>query len=354
MQGRPLKIGEKKAAAKPLSRFAAAEPPSRFAGQGPRETASPTQTAEIGAAGKGPAKQASPEDAARPPKYVVAAKGLSGAAKPSSHFAAAKPPSRFAGQGPRETAPPTQTAEIGAAGKGSAEQSPESAAGDAEKETPPGTETSVHMKESREIPQTVPPEEAENQQNPNGGPCVQAQPAALIPAKRIVVSSMESYLYFGRLINGLREGRGRTQSADGKTAYEGGYRADLREGFGVYYYKSGRLCYAGGWKRNLRDGMGVAFGSRDGSIFVGRWKDGVATGRGSAFDMDGNLTYTGEWKNGRRHGRGTEYRKGRVTRTGLWREDVFVSGYARTDAPPEPGKSGNSEEESTAPRRPVK
>ncbi len=157
----------------------------------------------------------------------------------------------------------------------------------------------------------------------------------LIPAKRIVVSSMESYLYFGKLLDGLRQGPGRTQMENGHTAYEGGYLDDKREGFGVYYYKSGKICYAGGWKRNLRNGLGVAFGSRDGSIFVGHWKDGAATGMGSEFDMVGNLVYTGGWKDGRRDGLGTEYRSGRVFRTGKWCEDRFCPGYGRLG--PEPG-----------------
>ena len=155
----------------------------------------------------------------------------------------------------------------------------------------------------------------------------------LIPAKRIVVSEAESYLYFGELIGGLRERQGRTQMANGHTAYEGGYLDDLRDGFGVYYYKSGRLCYAGNWKRNLRDGLGVAFGSADGSVFVGRWKDGIPTGRGTAFDMEGNLLYSGEWKDGRRHGRGTEYRCGRAVRSGEWRDGRFASGWVRTVGP---------------------
>ncbi len=150
----------------------------------------------------------------------------------------------------------------------------------------------------------------------------------LIPAKRIVITSKESYLYFGELINGLRSGRGRTQMGNGRTAYEGGYRKDKRDGFGVYYYKSGRLCYAGGWKQNLRDGMGVAFGADDGSVFVGHWERGIPTGRGSAFDMEGNLIYTGDWKNGRRDGYGTEYSGGRILRTGQWRGGEFYAGYS--------------------------
>lgn len=162
-------------------------------------------------------------------------------------------------------------------------------------------------------------------------PAADLKAGSLIPARRIIVSSMESYLYFGKLIDGLRQGQGRTQMENGHTAYEGGYLNDKRDGFGVYYYKSGKICYVGGWKQNLRSGMGVAFGSGDGSIFVGHWKDGAATGLGSEFDMLGNLTYTGGWKEGRRHGLGTEYRDGCVFRTGQWYEDKFCSGYGRVE-----------------------
>ena len=86
-------------------------------------------------------------------------------------------------------------------------------------------------------------------------------------AKRIVISAEESYLYFGKVIDGLRQGRGRTQMQDGCTAYEGDYINDKRDGFGAYYYKSGKVCYVGDWKANKRDGIGVAYSSRDGSLF---------------------------------------------------------------------------------------
>ncbi len=176
-------------------------------------------------------------------------------------------------------------------------------------------------------------------------------------SKRIVVSEEESYLYFGRLIHGLRQGRGRTEMENGFTAYDGYYRDDKRDGFGAYYYKSGQICYVGDWKENQRDGIGVSYtphgenihvgrwsedkpvgkgaifdgdgnlsfagkienGMRqgvgisykveDGTIFVGKWKDNVPTGKGSEFDGDGNLIYTGMWKDGKRHGFGTEYNK---------------------------------------------
>lgn len=203
-------------------------------------------------------------------------------------------------------------------------------------------------------------------------------------AKRIVVSEEESYLYFGKLIDGLRQGRGRTEMENGYTVYEGNYRHDKRDGFGAYYYKSGQICYIGDWKDNKRDGVGVSYtphgetihvgkwsedtpvgtgaifdsdgnlsfagriehGLRqgagvsyhadDGAIFVGKWKDNIPTGKGSEFDRDGNLIYTGMWKDGKRHGSGTEYDKeGNVIFTGEWENDQYLDGvlYQKIEQP---------------------
>lgn len=203
----------------------------------------------------------------------------------------------------------------------------------------------------------------------------QAAVKSISAAKRIVVSEEESYLYFGKLIDGLRQGRGRTEMENGYTVYEGNYRDDKRDGFGAYYYKSGQICYIGDWKENKRDGVGVSYtphgdtihvgkwrddapagtgaifdsdgnlsfagrieqGLRqgvgisyhtdDGAIFVGKWKDNIPTGKGSEFDREGNLIYTGMWKDGKRHGFGTEYDKeGNVIFTGEWENDQYADG----------------------------
>ena len=194
-------------------------------------------------------------------------------------------------------------------------------------------------------------------------------------AKCIVISAQESYLYFGQIIEGLRQGRGRTQMENGVTAYEGDYRDDKRDGFGTYYYKCGKICYVGEWKENHRDGVGVSFRAADstihvgqwendkpigtgsifdrdgnlryagriengerqgagvayhaqeGTVFVGKWHNNIPTGEGSAFDRDGNLIYTGMWQNGKRHGQGTEYSPdGGIVFKGEWHEDSYFEG----------------------------
>ena len=71
-------------------------------------------------------------------------------------------------------------------------------------------------------------------------PTLEASAVKHMPVSKriVVVSEEESYLYFGRLIDGLRQGRG--QNRNGKrilppmTAITGD---DKRDGFGAYYYK---------------------------------------------------------------------------------------------------------------------
>lgn len=154
-------------------------------------------------------------------------------------------------------------------------------------------------------------------------PHIAPQPDALYPDKRIQVSDMEYYLYFGPLQDGKRQGRGRTQMENGRTAYEGVFADDKRDGFGTYYYKSGRLCYAGNWQQNQRSGLGASFSARDGSLFVGQWENNTPTGRGAAFDGEGTLSYYGMWLDGRRDGHGTEYFNGKVLYEGSWRNDCY-------------------------------
>lgn len=182
------------------------------------------------------------------------------------------------------------------------------------------------------------------------------------------------YRYTGGMVNGLRDGRGRTEQENGLTAYDGEYVAGQRDGFGSLYYKNGALCYAGNWKDNHRHGLGVSFRSDDQSVHVGKWENGERTGmdflfdkdgrlcvirnskdgkeepktifcidnsgtvisglevdpedgRGNEFDEEGRLLYTGFHKNGLREGEGTSfYLDGRVEFTGQWRDGRFFDG----------------------------
>ena len=150
-------------------------------------------------------------------------------------------------------------------------------------------------------------------------------PYAIQGKMRIDVAPGESYYYYGNVIDGKRQGRGRTIMQNGCTAYEGTYETDKREGFGVYYYKTGRLCYAGNWKANKRHGTGVAFRPHDGTIQVGRWEEDLPVGMGSRFDSNGILLFSGRWENGKRQGAGVTYhaQDGRIF-VGQWKDDVLT------------------------------
>ncbi|MBD9120696.1 MAG: hypothetical protein EGQ04_01155 [Ruminococcaceae bacterium] len=77
-------------------------------------------------------------------------------------------------------------------------------------------------------------------------------------ADLIINSGNEKYCYYGDINDDcMRDGYGRTEMSNGKTAYEGNYKNNKRNGFGSFYYKNGGLCYTGEWKDNKRNGFGV-------------------------------------------------------------------------------------------------
>lgn len=129
-------------------------------------------------------------------------------------------------------------------------------------------------------------------------------------ADLIINSGGERYLYYGELNeNSLRDGYGRTEMDNGKTAYEGNYKNNRRNGFGSYYYKDGGLCYTGEWKNNKRNGFGLGVRSSDGSYHAGGWTDNKPNGMGVRFDKYGNLSYVSNFKDGKETGLCVEFRE---------------------------------------------
>lgn len=151
-----------------------------------------------------------------------------------------------------------------------------------------------------ENPEPEPASEPEPQENP-------ANPDAIAP-DLIINSGGERYLYFGQIDDKLtREGYGRTQMENGRTAYEGEYHKNKRYGYGSFYYRDGGLCYTGEWKNNKRSGFGMGIRSSDGSYHVGSWDDNKPNGFGARFDKYGNLSYVSNFKDGREVGLSVEY-----------------------------------------------
>lgn len=126
----------------------------------------------------------------------------------------------------------------------------------------------------------------------------------------IINSGNEKYCYYGDINDDcMRDGYGRTEMSNGKTAYEGNYKNNKRNGFGSFYYKNGGLCYTGEWKDNKRNGFGVGVRSSDGSFHAGTWSNNKPEGVGARFDKYGKLSYIANFKNGKESGLCVEYRE---------------------------------------------
>lgn len=129
-------------------------------------------------------------------------------------------------------------------------------------------------------------------------------------ADLIINSGNEKYCYYGDINDDcMRDGYGRTEMSNGKTAYEGNYKNNKRNGFGSFYYKNGGLCYTGEWKDNKRNGFGVGVRSSDGSFHAGTWSNNKPEGVGARFDKYGKLSYIANFKNGKESGLCVKYRE---------------------------------------------
>jgi hypothetical protein len=138
-------------------------------------------------------------------------------------------------------------------------------------------------------------------------PVVQENPDAISP-DLIINSGGERYIYFGEIDDDYaREGYGRTQMENGRTAYEGNYHKNKRNGFGSFYYRDGGLCYCGEWKENKRNGFGLGLRSSDGSYHAGNWQDNKPEGLGVRFDKYGKLSYVSNFKDGKEKGLAVEF-----------------------------------------------
>lgn len=195
------------------------------------------------------------------------------------------------------------------------------------------------------------------------------------PVKTQIIAAGEEYNYTGKMLDGKREGRGRTDQQNGLTAFDGEYIDNKKDGFGASYCKNGDMSYVGGWKEDCKDGIGVSFrkddhavhiakwnmgkpdthttlidsdgnlkfsgrivdGKKQGAgisyrkaddtVLVGKYTDGCADSYASLFDSDGCLIYTGQWKDGKRNGTGTEFDKnGQIVYSGEWKDDKYLNG----------------------------
>ncbi len=142
---------------------------------------------------------------------------------------------------------------------------------------------------------------------------------------KIIHDENTEFNYYGSLDdNGNRSGYGRTETSQGKTAYEGEYKDDMRNGFGSFYYKDGSINYIGDWKNNLRDGRGVGFRSSDSQVHVGKWKDNIPDDIGVRFDKDGNFISLNHYLMGNKDGVGISFDSNGNLVISKWRNNTEV------------------------------
>ena len=145
-------------------------------------------------------------------------------------------------------------------------------------------------------------------------------------ADSVIKTRQGDYSYYGGLDeNGKREGRGRTVTPDGLTAYDGEYSDDKRHGFGVCYYKDGSANYIGDWETGNRSGKGVGFRRSDGTMHAGKWNNNMPDGFGARFDKNGDFLDVCTYVDGKRSGKSVSFDEDGNVVIRLWRDGEIVS-----------------------------
>ena len=140
------------------------------------------------------------------------------------------------------------------------------------------------------------------------------------------------YSYFGETDeNGKRTGRGRTESPDGYTAYDGEYSNDKRDGFGVFYYKNGDINYVGEWSQNKRNGCGVGYRTSDGTMHIGKWAENKPEDIGARFDKAGNFIDVANYTDGVKHGKCISLDENGSFVISVWENGEKISEYLLDD-----------------------
>ena len=191
-------------------------------------------------------------------------------------------------------------------------------------EEPEITEEPEAIEEPEIIEETEALEETENSEETEEEP---SEAVALEEpgADSVIQTRQGDYAYYGSLDeNGKREGRGRTVTPDGLTAYEGGYSADKRNGFGVCYYKDGSANYIGDWVTGNRSGKGVGFRRSDGTMHAGRWSNNKPDGFGARFDKNGDFLDVCTYVDGKRSGKSVSFDEDGNVVIRLWRDGEMV------------------------------
>jgi serine/threonine protein kinase len=137
----------------------------------------------------------------------------------------------------------------------------------------------------------------------------------------------------GTFANGLLNGIGSINCADGKSSYNGSFSNGLFNGYGKRIYSTGDI-YEGSWVNSVKSGKGTYKWS-NGDKYEGDFKDDKPNGTGTCYEADGDK-YVGEWKDGMQNGFGTFTWSNGDKYVGEWKNDKANGHGIMTD------KDGNS------------
>ena len=106
-----------------------------------------------------------------------------------------------------------------------------------------------------------------------------------------------NYTYKGQFIAGKKDGKGKLESFNTKSIYEGEFKNDMKEGYGIEKYNDGSI-YKGHYKNGMKEGTGILSLKKEkkNSIFEGEFKDDKIWGKG-IYKWENGKKYEGEWEN---------------------------------------------------------
>ena len=106
-----------------------------------------------------------------------------------------------------------------------------------------------------------------------------------------------NYTYKGHFIAGKKDGKGKLESFNTKSIYEGEFKNDMKEGYGIEKYNDGSI-YKGHYKNGMKEGTGILSLKKEkkNSIFEGEFKDDKIWGKG-IYKWENGKQYEGEWEN---------------------------------------------------------
>jgi len=106
-----------------------------------------------------------------------------------------------------------------------------------------------------------------------------------------------NYTYKGQFTAGKKNGKGKLESFNTKSIYEGEFKNDMKEGYGIEKFNDGSI-YKGYYSQDMKEGIGILTlrKEKNSSIFEGEFKKDKIWGKGK-YKWDNNKEYEGEWQN---------------------------------------------------------